>query len=188
MAVYNHLEFRPPQNLERRAKRTFEATGYEIFYYAASVEDEMGKTLVTATLDRAQMWDCNAAAGSSSAYEFIGLPESAGGVNMISLRELPCPCHACARSHYASCPHMDVCGEVELRVMRLAEPADCPDILTVPLTEYTAKELKAFIGLRGGKVPSSITRKDNLIKYIVDNYSDYINLAPHVPPAPDNTE
>ena len=146
----------------------------------------MGKTMVAATLDRTQMWDCNAAAGSSGAYEYIGLPESAGGANMIAMRELPCPCRACARSHYAACSHGDVCGEVELRGMRLAAPVDCPDILTVPLTEYTTKVLQAFIELRGGKPPSSIARKDGYIKYIVDNYSDYIDFAPNVPPAPDN--
>lgn len=184
--MQDNLKFTPPQDLDRRAKPTFEATGYELYYYAADEDDEVGKTMVSGTLDRKQKWDSNGTLGSSTSYEFIGLPEGVGGINMITIRALPCPCHACASATYAVCKHLDICGQPELRVMRLAEPTDCPDILTVPLTEYSTKVLKAFVGLRGGKLSSRITRKDDIIKYIVDNYREYIDLAPLVPNAHEN--
>lgn len=179
-AVNDHLIFTPPLDLHKRAKGAFEATSYELYYYAAHEKDEEGKTLVWATLDRTQMWDCNLAKGTNSAHEFVGLPQAADGSHFITIRDLPCPCSMCRSYNYAGCVLQDVCGDVKLRAMRYKTPVECPDMLTAPLTDYGTKVLRAFIKLRTGKAPKQSARKDNLIKCIVDNFSDSIVFEPCV--------
>lgn len=178
MAVNDHLDFTPPQNLLKNAKGPFQATGYELYYFAANEKDEEGKTLVSETLDRTQMWDCNAAKGTNSAYEFVGLPQAGDGSYFITIRDFPCPCSVCRSMNYAECELQDTCGEIELRAMKYKEPADCPDILTAPLISYGVKVLKAFIKLRNDKVPGANVRKEALIKFIIDRYREYIVFEP----------
>ena len=180
MAVHKHLKFTPPQNLHKNAKGPFEATGYELYYYAANEKDEEGKTLVSTTLDRTQMWDCNTASGTNTSYEFVGLPEAAGGVHFTSIRDLPCPCHSCRSINYAGCVLQDICGNVELRTMVFKAPVDCPDMLTSPLTVYDKNVLKAFIKLRSGKAPKENVRKNELIRIIVNKYREYVVFEPPV--------
>lgn len=175
MACWDYLKF-DPQSLERRAKPTFEATAYHLYYYAADENDEMGKTLVSATLDRKEKWNCNALNGSSDAYEVVGLPQSADGSTLVLKRHLPCPCQYCLTCAYAACQNEHIVGDPEVHEMKLLPPTDCPDILSVPLSQYTVKVLSAFITLRGGRTPNQTVRKDVIIKFIVDNYSDYINF------------
>ena len=174
MAVRDHLKFEQPKFLDKRAKPIFEATGHQLYYYASSEADEAGKHFVSVTLDRNTMWDCNAVNGSSTAYEFIGLPPCAEA-RMIIKRTLPCPCEACFRLEYAGCLHSDIVGTFVLQEMKYQEQ-DCPEILVVPLEQYTNNVLKAFIKVRTGRSAKQTT-KPTLIKYIVDNFREYIDYA-----------
>lgn len=178
MALRTHLKFER-QNYDNKAKPIFEATGHELYYYAASEDDEAGKLFVSATLDRKLMWDCNLVSGSSTAFEFTGLQLSANNTNMVLKRELPCPCPECFQGRFPYCSHENIVGMSTLHVMKLASPVDCPDILVVPLNNYANKILLAFIKRKGGVIrPTS--KKDDLIKYIEDNYREDIDFTPAV--------
>lgn len=174
-ALIDHLEFVPPRNLEKRAKPTFEATGHQLYYYAADEADEAGKNLVSVTLDRKEMWDCNTVKGSSSVYEFVGL-KKCGDDNMMMKRTLPCPCDACFALQFGACSHRDIVGEFEFHEMQ-HKAYDSPDMLEVPLEQYVVAVLKAFIKSHTGKNPKQTT-KPELIRHIVDKYRDYIDFNP----------
>jgi hypothetical protein len=174
-AVNDHLEF-TSSNYESRAMPTFEATGYELYYYAADEADEAGKSMVSFTLDRDTMWDCNAVKGSATAYEFIGLPKC-GDDFLLLKRTLPCPCENCYSRRYGDCAFVDITGEFDIHTMKLTQPTNCPDMLTVPLENYTIKVLKSFIRLRSGKNAKQGATKPELIKFIVDNYRLYIDYS-----------
>ena len=173
MAVRNHLQFVPPQHLDKRAKPPFEATGHQLYYYAADEADEIGKTLVSVTLDRKTMWDCNIVKGSSSAYEFFGL-QKCGEDNLIMKRTLPCPCDACFALQFGECAYRDIVGEFEFHEMKY-KAYECPDILDMPLEQYVVTVLKAFIKKRTNKNPKQTT-KPELIRHILHNYRDTINF------------
>ena len=128
-----------------REKPPFEATGYELFYYAAHEADERGKTDVMVTLNRKQdMWDCTELKGSSERYEFVGMPLSSSGAYTISMRILPCPCVCCSIGDYHLCINEEIVGEMQSDTMKFKEAPDCPDRLSLPLEKYTNDILKEF--------------------------------------------
>ena len=65
---------------------------------------------------------------------------------------------------------------MQLYLMRLEAAVDCPDVLTVPLCNYTVKFLVAFIKLQDGKPPKQGSKKEVCIKFIVDNYRNRIEF------------
>ena len=140
-----------------RAKPPCEATNYMLFYFALDENDAAGKEHVAAVLDRKTMWDCSAAVGSSTCYEFVGLPGSS-----LSMRYLPCPCQACCDDTLAEpCSNLCIVGEKTATAMSFIEYEDI-DMLHMPLTTYTNAVLLRFLKKHKIKSPKQKT-KDNII-------------------------
>lgn len=173
-AVQEHLVLNK-RSYERREKPPFEATAYHLHYFAANAEDEVGKEGVSGTLDRTKMWNCSVLKGSSSCHEFVGLPRGNGGEYRIKKRFLPCPCSQCRDELYHLCENVDIVEQMEEGTMKLINAVECPDVLTVPLSEYTIATLKSFIKLNNNnKLPSECTTKPTLIRYITTNLAHYV--------------
>lgn len=130
---------------EKRAKPTFEATGYQQYYYAADETDEIGKTMVTATLDRSLMWNCSAVKGTNTCYEFIGLPRCADEKHWMATRKLPCPCCAFVCYNYNACTQRDIVGPVTEHTMNEIRTVECPNRLTAPLNNYVKSVLACWL-------------------------------------------
>lgn len=152
----------------KRENPPMEATSYLLFYVAANATDAEGKEH-SIVLDRLKdMWNCTGLKGSSSAYEFVGLPEG-----QISMRYLPCPCESCCSGDSDRCTNKDFVGEQTVSEMTLVE-CDCPELLHAPIgTNHTNAVLEAFIKMHHVKLPRS-RRKDELVKTIVEHLSEYI--------------
>lgn len=143
-------------------------TGYKLYYYAASEADEQGKQRVSVTLNRGNEWNCTPLKGSSTAYEFIGLPLSVDAKYQIALRFLPCPCLSCFNADYNSCSNKHIVGDMEADYMYFIPPSECPDMLNIPLSDYTIAVLEAFIKLHLHKLPKK-KKKTDLIAYITND-------------------
>ena len=173
-AVKNHLIL-DKKDYEGREKLPFEATSYQLHYIAANESDAFGKDDVTAVLDRTTMWNCNVVNGSSSSYEFIGLPRCDNGEFIIKKRFLPCPCLKCLQEKYDECTNLDIVGQMKSHTMREIVEAECPDYLTAPLDGYTARELQAFIKLYNNNVvPRECKTKADFIRFIVNSLAAFI--------------
>lgn len=161
------LSFKP-KCYESKPKPPFEATGYELFYYAANVEDENGKTDVMVTLNRSEMWNCSELKGSSACYEFNGLTNSS-----IGMRMLPCPCAECIRGIYDACSNVRIVGDMKYQEMKHIAEVDVPDTLSMPLTSYTIAILKAFLKHHNIKLPRKQNKVD-LISCITSSLGDFV--------------
>ena len=116
-AVKSSLRF-IPKCYDHAPKPPFEATGYELFYYAANEIDEAGKTDVMVTLNRAEMWDSNELHGCSQCYEFVGmapLPDS--NESHIGKRAFPCACENCLRDDYDACTNSHIVGHAKTNLI-----------------------------------------------------------------------
>ena len=149
----------------KRPKRIFEATKYYVYYVAADKDDALNKEDVDLTLDRSQMWNCSVLNGSSSCYDFRGLPLQEDGQYRIQKRFLPCPCYNCYNDNYNACLHLNIVATINTSIMKLVNAGDCPDILQVPLNQYSNDILRQFIKrYNNNKVPSQYNiRKETLV-------------------------
>jgi hypothetical protein len=153
----------------RKAKAPFEATNYMLFYFAANAEDAAGKEC-DYVLNRSEMWDNTAVAGSSTSYEFVGL-----ALSKLKMRALPCPCENCFNNMHAECTNRYIVSAFkEFTVSEIV--TNCPDHLQLPLENnklYTNRLLKAFMKKYNKRVPGSIL-KPALIQLIKEELSDYL--------------
>lgn len=185
MAVKEHLMFNKtfPSIGEKYRKGQFEATRYELYYVASSVEDAEHKPAddVHMVLDRSKMWDSNAAETSSRCHEFVGF---GGAGDNLALRFLPCPCEHCCMpgahmGNYASCINKHIVGDV--RTVRIDEKYGeaSLDMLQEPLTQYTVAALKLFLKSKINKLPRMLrVRKQDYIIIIRIHLSELISPAP----------
>lgn len=160
---------------DSKPKQPFEATGYELFYYAANEQDETGKTDVMVTLDRSQMWNCSELKGSSACYEFNGMENSF--IGMLHLLE----CGRCrVRVLHVYAVNMmnartgtEIVGDMNVLEMKYIAAVDVPDTLTLPLNTYSIATLKAFLKHHSIKLPKK-RNKINLIQCITDVLGQFI--------------
>lgn len=157
-----------------KAKPPFEATCYELYYYAANEADEIGKTDVMLTLDRSEMWDSSPLLGSSTCYEFVGMPPLLDGQHRIGMRQLPCPCAGCLRDDYDACSNRNLVSTMSFNVMRYKNRPEAPHRLALPLQQYTVDVLKAFAKLYDLKLPNLCTKKDDIITFISNSLAMHI--------------
>jgi hypothetical protein len=167
-AVRQHLIF-VEQTYTNKAKPPFEATNYMLFYFAADAEDAEGKHC-DYVMDRTQMWDCTKLPGSSTSYDFVGMPRS-----LVKMRTLPCPCGFCCAGAYDYCTNIDIVNVFVDRPMRQIHVA-CPERLQEPLNNYTVTVLKAFMREHGKRIPGG-AGKPALIALVTAQLPDYIDPA-----------
>ena len=158
-----------------KAKPPFEATSYELYYYAANEADEIGKTDVMVTLDRSEMWDSTPLLGSSTCYEFVGMPPLPDGEHRIGMRLLPCPCEGCLRDDYDACSNRNLVSTMSVSVMRYKRRPEAPDRLVLPLQQYKVDVLKAFVKLHDLKLPHQCSKKDDIITFITNSLAMHID-------------
>lgn len=151
-----------------KPKPPFEATKYMLYYFAANELDAAGRQC-DYVLDRSQMWNSTSIPGCRSAYDFVGITGS-----RVNMRVLPCACAYCCGGRYAQCSNVDIVGRFVDYRLSLVE---CPDYLQLPLEgnrAYTAAVLKVFLRAHNVRVPSTVTRKADIIRLVMQNCGDYL--------------
>jgi hypothetical protein len=168
-----------PRTYRNKAKSPFEATRYEVYYVAANAADEQGKLDVALTLDRTTAWNCSKLHGSSTHYEFIGMPPTFAGKYQIAMRYLPCPCEKCSNYEFERCLNRDIVGDMDLQEMYEIAPVLCADVLTEPLTQYNKDVLQQFIknNVERGTGPKAGSNKPILIEFIERELSELVQTA-----------
>jgi hypothetical protein len=169
-AVRDHLIFKE-SSYQNKPKPPFEATNYMLFYFAADEKDAEGKECAH-VMDRSQMWDCTKLPGCSTAYDFVGMPDS-----LVLMRTLPCACGCCYSGLYDHCTNVDIVGSFADRPMRQIH-VDCPERLQEPLSAYTIAVLKAFA--RDHDVRVGSLAKPLLIEFVRTSLPEFIDpVAPN---------
>ena len=155
---------------EKNPKPPFEATNYILYYFAANAQDAVGKDC-DFVLDRTEMWDNTQVPGCSSAYDFVGMPGST-----LCMRALPCACAFCCANRYEQCTNRFYVGsfrEVALSVVEI----NCPEFLQLPLETNrlcTINVLKAFMRRHQKAIPARVTRRDDIIRLVMQELRDYL--------------
>jgi hypothetical protein len=79
-------------------------------------------------------------------------------------------------ANYVLCCNRHIVGEMLTHDIKTKAPAVCPDILEVPISQYSVPILKAFVKMyNDNKLPKD-QRKPCLIRFIRDNFPDCISI------------